>query len=117
MRRLFGGRTARKHRATPADDQRVIEQMESLGWNMTEPRLIDNFLYFRSRDLADQALAACTQAGYEASVGPAPDGRSWSVIARVRRVVTLEAITAQRNELTGIAEQFRGEYDGWGVGQ
>jgi regulator of RNase E activity RraB len=98
-------------------DQAVLEQMRSLGWDMSEERLIENFLYFPTLEAAERAGDELRGLGYDAKVGPGADGENWLVQANVRRVVEIEVIRAQRSELTSLASAGGGEYDGWGVGK
>ena len=101
--------------ATPAEaDQLVIRQLEGRGADLTKPRHVIYYLYFAAEADARQAAAVIEQAGYEAAVS-APDGtiEEWSVRAEGYRVVGASTVEAFRAWFEQIADESRGEYDGW----
>jgi hypothetical protein len=116
MRRLFG-KKAEPVRSVDEQDQMVLDQMRSAGWDMSEHRLIENLLYFSTRDGAEHASAELTSLGYRVEVKPGAQGDDRLAQASRRHVATIEAIRAMRAELTSIAIARSGEYDGWGAWQ
>lgn len=84
---------------------------------MSQDRLVENLLYFPTRDAAEHAGAVLGPHGYEVQIKPGADGTNWLAQANRRQVVTIEAVRAMRAELTALAEAGGGEYDGWGAGE
>ena len=95
----------------------VIERIRSLGWDMSEPRGVENFLYFPTQEAANHASELIGRLEYDLEVRLGADGTNWLVEANRRQVITIDTIRAMRAELTSIAVAADGEYDGWGVGK
>ena len=95
----------------------VLDKMRSLGWDMSEQRSLENFLYFPTREEAERASIKIISLGYEVEVKPGVQGADWLAQANRRQVPTIETIRAMRTELTSIAQADGGQYDGWGVGK
>ncbi len=101
--------------ATPAEaDQFVIRQLEGRGADLTQARHIIHFLYFADEADARSAAEVIGNAGYETTVNP-PDAtiEEWSLRAEGYRVVGTSTVEAFRAWFEQIADEFRGEYDGW----
>ena len=89
--------------------------MRSLGWDMSSERLVENFLYFPTREAADSVATELTADGYEVSVAPGVQGSGWLTQANRRFVVDIDGIRRQRATLTAVAASHGGGYDGWGA--
>ncbi len=65
MRKLFG-----KEATSSIDekDQMVLAKMRSLGWDMSEERVIESFLYFPTRETAQRAAREVSTLGYDSNV-------------------------------------------------
>lgn len=113
--RLFRRKESSPHH--PGDLQ-VIARMKELGWDLTAPRVVEHFLYFPTEAAAREIGATISSRGYDVQVEePGPDGVNWLVQPSIRTVITPDAITSQRRELTELATAKGGEYDGWGAPQ
>jgi hypothetical protein len=75
---------------------------------------VEFYLYIRTSEDADAAAAALRAEGYATRVAPsaAPESdRPWLVLASREGV----AIDAAEPLFRKLAEQYDGEYDGWGA--
>ena len=99
-----------------AADRQVIDQLTSHGADLSKPTEVIHYLYLPDEQSAGAANAEAEQAGYRVQVRP-PDADDdpplWSLQAEREMVVSAEAIGAERERLTAIAERLGGEYDGW----
>jgi len=79
-----------------------------------EARVIDHYFYFPKRDNAERAAKQLRTKGWSVETKVAADGKNWFVLAK--QPAPLEkAIEDIRDELEHLADQFNGEYDGWGA--
>jgi hypothetical protein len=110
FRRLFGGGSS-----NGGGDAQVIEQLRQAGADLSQPRPVDHFLYFRSERSARHVVALLAGTGGTLELGQPMLGGRWSVQLTVPMVITLERITAMRAQLESLAADNGGEYDGWGA--
>jgi Regulator of ribonuclease activity B len=105
----------RKKPPSPVDQDRLIlRQLQGVGADLTRPRHVLYFLYFDDEAGARAAATAAEKAGYEASVTPPSEVVSqWSMQAESTRVVDYTNVAGFRALFERIAEENRGEYDGW----
>ena len=94
-------------------DQLVLEQLESLGADLSQPREVRHYLYFPAETAASEVADALATEGFTIEKDRGADGRSWLVLAIQTMVPTPESIAALRTRLTAVADERGGEYDGW----
>lgn len=92
-----------------AGDLRNIHLLRESGDDLTKPRLIAFLIRFQESD----ALAAFSQAGAHAGYDVAVD-RDGKLVACTRTMAPeLGALASVREQLSAIAGEFGGTYDGW----
>ena len=108
-------------------EQKQVEGLRALGWDMSRDRLVESFLRFPTREAADRAAGQLGQLGYEVLIEHARDGEKWGdqatrpqpmrwgVQANRRRVIAIEVLRAQRAELIYVAVANDGEYFSLGI--
>ncbi len=95
----------------PDDDARL--EALSDGDGLTRPYRWSHFLQFSDQTLADQAAERLAE-DYDTRVLENPNGPGWVLQAvRDEVVLTPEAVTEARADLSGLAQAFAGRYDGW----
>lgn len=99
-------------------DEHVIAHMESLGWEMDEPRTIQHFIIGIPTEESAAALTEeLVDAGYVAFHHPTLRRPTWSVQADLRQVVEIDRIREQRAHMEEAAARYGATYDGWGAAQ
>ena len=76
------------------------------------PKAIDWYLYFSSREQADQAASTLRNDGLQVLVRPGATG-GWLALARSEQAPTEDAFADLEARLRQLAESLNGEYDGW----
>ena len=83
---------------------------------MTRPHAVEHFLYFPEREQTEAAVERMSTLGFDAELrDPAPGFNDWLAFGTQRLVVTEDSFAQVRAQLTAIAEEFGGDYDGWGA--
>ncbi len=110
IRRLFG---------TPDDptddDARLIARLESAGVDLSRPIMVDHHLALPDERAARHVVAQLAGSGGIVGMTAPLLGRRWTVRVTFPMVVTLERMTAIRDELGAFAAEHGGEYTGWGT--
>ena len=96
-------------------DARTLKQLEEAGADLSKPHVVEFFLYFPSQRAAEAAAEEIRSLGYAPEVGLPPDSASWLCFAQKQLVPSYEAIAATTEELTRVATNYGGVYDGWGT--
>ena len=96
-------------------DQSVIKNLLKAGDDLTKKRRVDHWLYFDSeadRDKCKEKLLSnkfkIESVNFNKEVSPSYELQIWRI-----DFVDLNSFYPLRTELTKIAEEFNGEYDGW----
>ena len=113
MRWLFGGRNKKQPVAQSDLDQLTLQQLTKAGGNLDKTTDLVNYLYLPNEELAKQAGAELTAAGYSVEVRPAATGSSWLALARIDVVPSAQNIEKVRERFEALAVRLGGEYDGW----
>ena len=97
-------------------DLQVLGQLMEQGADLTKPRHALYYLYFSTRDAAEEGADAARTAGYTCEVRdplPAyPD--QWSVrCERSDVVLDPSGVIAADDLFQGIADRLGGDFDGW----
>jgi hypothetical protein len=111
FRRLLGGADD-----SPLDgDAQLIARLSAAGVDLTRPLPVDHFLVLPDERMARQVVAKLASSGGTVNLSPDLFGRRWTVTVSLPMVVTLERITAIREQLGAFAAEHGGEYTGWGT--
>jgi len=111
IRRLFGGDGA----DAGDGDAQLIAKLVAAGVDMSQPLTVEHFLTLPDERSARQVVAKLASSGGTVRLNPSLMGRSWAVRVAFPMVVTLERITAIREQLGAFAAEHGGEYTGWGT--
>jgi len=76
------------------------------------PEYIDHYLYFATQADADEAAKLLLARGWRVVVTPGTDGTNWLALA-TQPARGDEEMGPLWEELTALASQFGGNYDGW----
>ncbi len=116
-RLLSSGKSELEAIGDPApDDIKVLAELDRLGADLTVPRHVIHYLYFRTKTAAESAAFALRGEGYvtRADQRLSPHTRApWPVVAETIAVVNDQTVAQTRAALTALAELHDGEYDGW----
>jgi hypothetical protein len=125
FRRLFGSRD--QDEETPSEnvagfdtvdegDRLIVQQLRSIGADLSKPREVLHYLYLPTQEAADAARQELEPRGYSVDVRPAagpPGPNPFLCLATIDEVVSVESARASREAFTAIASAHDGEYDGW----
>ncbi len=111
IRRLFGGSAG----DAGDGDAQLIAKLVAAGVDMSQPMTVEHFLTLPDERSARQVVAKLASSGGTVRLNPSLMGRSWAVRVAFPMVVTLERITAIREQLGAFAAEHGGEYTGWGT--
>ncbi len=95
--------------------EEVIEDLTKNGSDLSQPHDFDFFLYFETREIAEQVKEELNRANYVSEVKLSGDGNGWLCLAKRSFIPTTEDLNITGNLLVTIAEDFNGEFDGWEV--
>ena len=97
-------------------DVLVLGQLIQQGADLSKPRHALYYLYFASREIAEQGAGDARAAGYACDVReplPAAPGQ-WSLVCeRSHAVLDPPAVRAADELFQGIADRYGAEFDGW----
>ena len=104
---------------SPADgDQLIVQQLRLLGADLSKPREVLHFVYFPTKEVADDAASELRNEGYTVEVKPSADSDTgppnpWLALARKDTVVDEDSVVVMRPRFEALAAARSGEYDGW----
>ncbi len=110
--------------STPHDDHKLIDYLERLGLDLTQPRELNVGLVFRSEADARAAEVQLRTLGFDTAIEELPrpfltrlfTKREWSLSGTTESPTDTFAMAAHRRDLERIATTHGGVYDGWEVG-
>jgi hypothetical protein len=97
-------------------DLALLGQLMSQGADLTKPRHALYYLYFASRDIAEQGAEEARAAGYACEVrDPLPiNPDQWSLVCqRSDALLDPAGVIAADDLFQGIADRHGAEFDGW----
>lgn len=94
-------------------DVQTLSAMKQAGADLTKPTEVTYFLYFPTRERAEQAAGSANTGPLAANVRPAATGNTWLCEVRGVMVPSESAIHAASTRLAALATSLGGEYDGW----
>ena len=98
-----------------AADRQILEKLRELGSDLSQPRDVRHYLYFRDEETARRVGEQLTTNGYSVTVDRAAGddaGLPWLVLANVQMAIDEQVIEAERERFEHLAGAA-GEYDGW----
>ena len=99
-------------------NQHVINQLQSAGDTLTQPRPVDHYANFRTEEDRAAFIAAAAAEGFESVSRPdRTDEGEFPFAVGLLRVDPVDPETIDRItfELFDLARQHTGEYEGWGA--
>jgi len=99
----------------PDLDESVLIQLKKADADLSKPHHIEFFLYFQTRDVAEQAASEIREAGFVVEVKPAAQGTDWLCYTTKTMVPELAALQRIRLDFNLLAASLGGVYDGWGT--
>jgi uncharacterized protein (TIGR01619 family) len=99
-------------------DRRVVELLEEKGDSLSKERPVDHCLYFPGAAERDLFIAAAQAKGFELVsefANEESDALPFGIEINRTDSVRLDNIHAIVMELSALAAQWRGDYDGWGT--
>ena len=97
-------------------DLQVLGQLMANGADLTKPRHALYYLYFTTREAAEDGADEGRTAGYTCDVrDPLPENPGhWTLLCeRSDAVLAPEGVIAADDLFQGIADRLDGEFDGW----
>ncbi len=99
-------------------NKKVIENLEGIGDDLSRPRGVDHWIFFRSPEGREQYIEKVKEKGFtieHASISDRGDGLMYALqISRVDKV-DYEHIEGFVHYLWELAKELDGDYDGWGT--
>jgi regulator of RNase E activity RraB len=95
----------------------IIHQLREYGLDVNQRYTLEFFFYFDSEENADDAMDVLNHQGFGVIVPATTDTSQWVIKAHIALVPATHVDTLNEWEKTfhAIAEQYEGEFDGWGV--
>ena len=96
-------------------DLMVLEHLVEAGADMTAPRHVIHYLYFRSQAEARAAGRTVEAQEFAVEVRSPDEGMTgWAVVCELHGcVLTNDAVRDNTDFFEALAESFHGDYDGW----
>ncbi len=95
-------------------DRLVLRQLRARKADLTRPRHVIHVVYFDREAEARAAAEEAERAGWNATVeAPREPINQWCLTADAMRVVDATTVPGFRAWFERLAEEHRGEYDGW----
>lgn len=97
-------------------DLLVLNQLQQAGANLTAPRHVLYYLYFKDCASAETAASAATTKAFETTIREPSldDATSWTVVCeRKSYVLSMEAVRDNTDYFEELAARLGGDYDGW----
>ncbi len=108
-------RGSRGARVSEDPDAETLEELVRAGSSLSEPHVIEFFLYVETSAQAAAIAAELGRDGFTAEVRPTETDSCWLCLAtRVMRPELAE-LRQLRARFTALAERTGGAYDGWGT--
>lgn len=106
---------------TPESDEKLEviaqkEREERESYAPAQPadaRFIDHYLYFSNKSDAERAAQRLRGRGWAVEVKTGTDNKHWLTLAK--QPAPIDDIEETREQLERLADEFGGEYDGWGA--
>ncbi len=107
---------AKAQQAALEQDARVIELLRQNGSDLTKPHRIDFFFVLPTRPSAESLAKEVQSLGFSViGIKRLRDSLLWELQAQRLSVPELASMRLTTVQLTALAAQFGGEYEGWGA--
>jgi len=105
----------RDYEQFPEDDNgNVLWQMYEDGDDLGEPHQVEFSIVFKNQEKLEQAALHLLRQEQQVSFFNDEDGDDWVLTVHVEMIPEHGDVVDLEQWFTSIAEQFEGEYDGWG---
>ena len=97
-------------------DYQILESLHEFGDDLSQPRDIDHYFFFESKEQCNQVAEHLSKNGFTfVSINPPEeDEKNWSLAVQREDSVAPQEITTLTVSLMKFAEEHEGTYDGWG---
>ncbi|WLQ14319.1 ribonuclease E inhibitor RraB [Hahella aquimaris] len=92
----------------------VLQQLESLGSDLSKPMVIDFFIALRSETDGEKIRSEVESLGFSFSVELDAESKEWTGYCSIKVVPSHEAISMLERKLHDIASKVGGKGDGFG---
>ena len=96
-----------------SQDKEVLDELRSVGSDLTKPHQIEFYLYLPSEPDAEAAGAELRSMGYPVTVRVGPDSIHWLCLASRTMLPTTQGLADARVVFKDLALKYKGAYDGW----
>jgi Regulator of ribonuclease activity B len=96
-------------------DTMTLRQLALAGSDLARPHGAEFFIYLPTEQAARALATRFASEGFSYSLHSDPQGLDWICVLRKSMVLTPDALTRLRGQLTEIAAAYGGSYDGWGA--
>ena len=96
-------------------DEATLLHLRRAGSDLGKAHEIEFFLYFPTREGAEEVASQIRVAGFEANVELSAKGDNWLCFATKKMVPDVETLQRIRKEFDALCGRLGGEYDGWGT--
>lgn len=111
---FFLGKKASENDAPSDIDAIVIKQLKNAGSNTSKPHLIEFFLYFSSKENANQCAQKLMAEDFQVENTYNAEYKTWLCLAKKRMIPQLKTLQELRQKFDKMGVELEGDYDGWG---
>lgn len=95
------------------ENEKVTSKLLEAGDDLSKPRLVDHWVYFKTETDRDRFEEAIKKEGYKTDQSSPATEKRYPIRISRKDMVDLASISNQTLALKKTAIKFRGEYDGW----
>lgn len=99
----------------PSADEWALAQLRQAGDDLSKPHKLEFQLRFPTQSAAEQAETRIKTADFDVEAKLDDQKGGWICVATKTMIPELAALMKIHNDFDGIATQFGGIYDGWGM--
>jgi hypothetical protein len=99
--------------AEVAKDKEVLDQLRSVGSDLSKPHRIEFYLYLPTQADADAAASVLRAMGYSVTIQEGVNSINWLCLAARTMMPTTQELGDARVVFKRVALQYGGVYDGW----
>lgn len=95
------------------EDKNILKQMREAGSKIEKPHDLEFFFKMPSEQSAKQLADKIRSTGFQIDIKSPDNGNVWLCKIATKMVPNAGQISALGNHFSGIARDFKGEYNGW----
>lgn len=99
----------------PSADEWALAQLRQGGDDLSKPHKLEFQLRFPTQSAAEQVATRIKAAGFDVTEKSDGQDGGWLCVATNRMIPELAALAKIHGDFDGIAAQFGGTYEGWGM--